>query len=110
LQNDKSGASVQRLTPLLVSQILKAVQQHKDDSFSVDGQELNQITVVGTIKSVTKLSTNLTIVLADATGEVDVRQWLDTDDANADRYRAGMMIRVIGKGVVVWGVAKFGFI
>lgn len=96
---------MQRLTPLLVSQIVKAVQQTKDDSFTVDGQELNQVTVVGTIKSVTKLSTNLTIVLADSTGEVDVRQWLDADDANADRFREGMMIRVIGNvGGASWSL------
>ena len=87
---------MQRLTPLLVSQIVKAVQQHKDDSFQVDGQELNQVSVVGTIKHVAKLATNLTIVLVDSTGEVDVRQWLDNDDANADKFRQGQMVRVIG--------------
>lgn len=97
LPQEKSGASVQRLTPLLVSQIVKAVQQHKDDSFQVDGQELNQVSVVGTIKHVAKLATNLTIVLADSTGEVDVRQWLDNDDGNADKFRQGQMVRVIGK-------------
>lgn len=54
------------------------------------------MSVVGTIKSVTKLATNLTIVLADSTGEVDVRQWLDNDDLNADKFRAGQRVRVIG--------------
>lgn len=57
------------------------------------------MSVVGTIKSVTKLATNLTIVLADSTGEVDVRQWLDNDDVNADKFRAGQIVRVIGTGL-----------
>ena len=80
----------------MVSQIVNAVQKHKDDAFQIDNQELNQITIVGTIKSVQKLSTNLTLVIADATGEVDVRQWLDGDDPSSDMWKQGMVVRVIG--------------
>lgn len=72
-----------------------AVQQHKDDAFSVDGHELNQVSVVGTVKSVTKLSTNITLVISDNTGEVDVRQWLDSGDNQQD-FHQGMSIKVVG--------------
>ncbi len=93
---EKSGASAQRLTPLTVSQVLGAVQQHKDDAFSVDGHELSQVSVVGTIKSVAKLSTNITLVIGDATGDVDVRQWLDSGDGGQQDYHQGMTIKVVG--------------
>jgi hypothetical protein len=79
LLQDKSGSSAQRLTPVTIAQVNAAKQQHKDDAFSVDGQELNQVpipillflvtsnlfqvSVVGTIKSVAKLSTNITLVV-----------------------------------------------
>jgi replication factor A2 len=61
----------------------------------VDNHELNQVSIVGTIKSVAKLSTNITLVVTDNTGEVDVRQWLDAADAQQD-FQAGMRIKIIG--------------
>jgi hypothetical protein len=73
--------------------VLGAQQQHKDDAFSVDSHELSQVSVVGTVKSVTKLSTNITLVIHDATGEVDVRQWLDAGDSQQD-FHQGMTIKV----------------
>lgn len=72
-----------------------AVQEHSDDSFSCDNQELSQVSVMGTIKSVSKLSTNITLVVADETGEVEVRQWLDTGDLQQD-FHQGMRIKIIG--------------
>jgi hypothetical protein len=90
---EKSGASAQKLTPLTITQVLGAQQQHKDDAFSVDSHELSQVSVVGTVKSVTKLSTNITLVIHDATGEVDVRQWLDAGDSQQD-FHQGMTIKV----------------
>jgi RecG-like helicase len=83
------------LTPLTIAQINTAVQEHKDDAFQVDNHELNQVSIVGTIKSVAKLSTNITLVVTDNTGEVDVRQWLDAADAQQD-FQAGMRIKIIG--------------
>ena len=42
-QDEKSGSASQKLTPLVISQILGTQQQHKDDAFHVDGHELNQV-------------------------------------------------------------------
>ena len=92
---DKSGASAQRLTPVTIAQVNAAKQQHKDDAFSVDGQELNQVSVVGTIKSVAKLSTNITLVVQDATGTIDVRQWLDSGEGQTD-FVPDMRIKIVG--------------
>mgnify|MGYP002223813746 CR=1 FL=1 len=92
---EKSGASAQRLTPLTVGQVLGAVQQHKDDAFSVDGRELSQVAVVGTVRSAAKLSTNVTLVVYDSTGEVEVRQWLDAGESQQEII-SGMRIRVVG--------------
>ncbi len=87
-----------------------AVQQHKDDAFSVDGHELSQVSVVGTVKSVTKLSTNITLVIYDSTGEVDVRQWLDAGDNQQD-FHQGMTIKVRGcRAIDLVSLIEFRFL
>ena len=61
----------------------------------MDNNELSQVSIVGVIKKTAKLSTNITLTVADETGEIDVRQWLNAGEQQQD-FLENMRVKVIG--------------
>jgi len=98
----RSGGGYQTMTPVTIKQLFNAVQAVPDDVFKVDGHDLNQITVVGSVLSVSLQSTNYSLLVDDGTGKMDVRIWIDTED-NSDyaqkkraAWKEGIYVRAIG--------------
>lgn len=79
----KGRARASQIVPCTVSQIMCAV--HAEDVFRVGDVEVNQITLVGMIRTVDKSMTNIQYKVDDMTGApMDVKQWVDTEDPNVD--------------------------
>jgi len=98
----RSGGGYQTMTPVTIKQLYNAVQAVPDDVFKVDGHDLNQVTIVGSVLSISLQSTNYSLLVDDGTGKMDVRIWIDTED-NSDyaqkkraAWKEGIYIRAIG--------------
>jgi replication factor A2 len=98
----RSGAGNQSLTPVTIKQLNSATQAHTDDVFKVDNHELNQVTIVGQILTITNLATNVNFQVDDGTGKIEVRIWLDSEDKNdfqaqqKAEWREGIYVRIVG--------------
>eukprot|EP00128_Syssomonas_multiformis_P012013 Colp12_sorted_trinity150504_noHs@27906 len=91
----------QSLTPVTIRQLLSASKDNPDDSFKVDGREIAQVTFVGIIRKVAEQTTNLTYLIEDGTGGIDVKLWIDSDDSEAQaqkraEWQEGVYVRVTG--------------
>lgn len=94
--------AAQTLTPVTIKQLYEAKQSHPDDAFTLDGKELNQISIIGVILSVSEQSTNLNFEVDDGTGKIEVRVWLDSDYSNEwirkrrEKWCERTYVRVVG--------------
>jgi len=102
-KGSRTGPYNQSLIPVTIKQLLSASQDHPDGTgFKLDGRELNQITIVGVILSVTKKDTNVQFKLSDSSGVIEVRIWMDSSDNNdvialkEKDWKEGAYVRVIG--------------
>ncbi|EST05606.1 Replication protein A, C-terminal [Kalmanozyma brasiliensis GHG001] len=101
-QNDSPSGKRQgnnTLRPVTIRQILKAEQPHPDADFTLDGTELGQLTFVAVVRNISKNATNVAYSVEDGTGQIEVRQWLDSsgDDTNkASDIRQNVYVRVLG--------------
>jgi len=71
----------QTLRAVTVKQLFEATSQAIDDQYVVDGEELNNVTIVGRIVSSGEAATCLSFKIDDGTGLVDVRYWIDREDS-----------------------------
>ncbi len=65
----------QSLIPLSIKQLNTA--SHDDDTFRVDGAELNVVKLMGVVDSVMEHETNFTFKLNDGSGVIECKQWID---------------------------------
>ena len=72
------------IRPVTVKQALDALQPHPDADFKIDGDNISQITFVGQIRSIATQTTNITYKVDDGTGIIEVKQWVDGEQANQD--------------------------
>ena len=90
------------LIPTTINQLKNApANPAGDNGYTIDGRELNQITIVGMILSADEQTTNLQYTLDDGTDQIVVKMWVDQeqDDAFAERraqWKEGAIVRVIG--------------
>ena len=76
----KSRAQAQHIVPCTISQLLSATLV--DEVFRIGNVEISQVTIVRIIRNAEKAATNIVYKIDDMTAApVDVRQWVDTDDA-----------------------------
>ncbi|KKY24559.1 putative replication factor-a protein [Phaeomoniella chlamydospora] len=80
----KGGYGKDTLRPVTIKQILDAQQPHPDADFKIDGEGISQVTFVGQIRNISTQATNITYKVDDGTGTIEVKQWIDTDNANTD--------------------------
>ncbi|XP_019948319.1 replication protein A 32 kDa subunit isoform X2 [Paralichthys olivaceus] len=79
----KGRTRANQIIPCTVSQLMSASQA--DESFRVGDVEVAQVTFVGVIRSTDKSMTNIQYKVDDMTGApMDVKQWVDTEDAGVD--------------------------
>ncbi|XP_078094313.1 replication protein A 32 kDa subunit [Mustelus asterias] len=93
----KTRSRAQQIVPCTVSQLMSASQI--DEIFRVGEVELSQVTVVGMIKDAEKAPTNILYKLDDMTAApLDVRQWVDTDEAGSENIVVppGSYVKVAG--------------
>lgn len=50
-----------------------------EQTFTIDGHELHQITIVGLIMSAEEQNTNLQFTIDDGTDDIVVKMWVDQD-------------------------------
>ncbi|XP_069751343.1 replication protein A 32 kDa subunit isoform X2 [Narcine bancroftii] len=93
----KTRSRTQQIVPCTVSQLISAIQT--EDIFRIGEVELSQVTVVGMIKDSEKAPTNILYKLDDMTAPpMDVRQWVDTDEAGSENIVVppGTYVKVAG--------------
>uniref|UniRef100_A0A8D1BFV7 Replication protein A 32 kDa subunit n=1 Tax=Sus scrofa TaxID=9823 RepID=A0A8D1BFV7_PIG len=79
----KSRARAQHIVPCTISQLLSATLV--DEVFKIGNVEISQVTIVGIIRHAEKAATNIVYKIDDMTAApMDVRQWVDTDDASGE--------------------------
>ncbi|KAM8790968.1 replication protein A 32 kDa subunit [Rhynchonycteris naso] len=79
----KSRARTQHIVPCTISQLLSATLV--DEVFRIGNVEISQVTIVGIIRHAEKAPTNIVYKIDDMTAApMDVRQWVDTDDASGE--------------------------
>ena len=79
----KSRAQAQHIVPCTISQLLSATLV--DEIFRIGNVEISQVTIVGIIRNAEKAATNIVYKIDDMTdAPMDVRQWVDTDDASSE--------------------------
>lgn len=93
----KSRTRAQQIVPCTVSQLLSATQT--DEIFKIGEVELSQVTIVGIVKHAEKAPTNILYKVDDMTSApMDVRQWVDTDEASCESIVVppGSYVKVAG--------------
>ncbi|KAL5038297.1 Replication factor A protein 2 [Batrachochytrium dendrobatidis] len=89
--NKKKGSGNQSLRPVTIKQLLAATQtqQTSDSPFTIDSQELTQVTLVGRLNSTTLQSTNCTYVIDDGTGlTIECKKFFDYNGADDEKVQA----------------------
>ncbi|WVQ96494.1 hypothetical protein IAU59_003599 [Kwoniella sp. CBS 9459] len=77
----------QTIRPVTIKQVLNANQVHPDADFQIDGQDISQILLVGSVHNSSASATNVSYEIGDGTGYIDVRLWLDSADDEAGKAK-----------------------
>lgn len=96
----KGGSQNAGLLPLTVKQISQAVQNASDESFYVDSVDVNNVTLVGMVFNKEERTTDVSFLLDDGTGRVEVKRWIDGQDTHEsmemNAMQNGVYVRVHG--------------
>ncbi|KAM7029427.1 replication protein A 32 kDa subunit [Acridotheres tristis] len=93
----KQRSRSQNIVPCTVSQLLAAEQV--DETFRICDVEISQVTIVGIVRHAEKAPTNILYKVDDMTAApMDVRQWVDTDEAGGENVviPPGTYVKVAG--------------
>lgn len=93
----KARSRAQQIVPCTVSQLLSATQS--DELFKIGEVELSQVIIVGIVRHAEKAPTNILYKVDDMTAApMDVRQWVDTDEASCENVVVppGSYVKVSG--------------
>ncbi|NWY06963.1 RFA2 protein, partial [Nothoprocta ornata] len=93
----KQRSRSQNIVPCTVSQLLAAEQA--DEAFRIGAADVAQVTVVGVVRHAEKAPTNILYKVDDMTAApMDVRQWVDTDEAGGENavVPPGTYVKVAG--------------
>ncbi|KAI0065399.1 replication protein A, subunit RPA32 [Artomyces pyxidatus] len=74
----RRDALSQSLRPLNVKQLVNATQAHADADWTVENNQIGQVTVVAQIVSIQNQTTNNVYVLDDGGGRIEARHWSDS--------------------------------
>lgn len=82
--NSQKPQMRQRITPVTIKQINEAVQLVPDGDWTIHNIELNMVSFVGVIRSITNNTLSITISLEDGTGGIEIRRWINSEDNSSD--------------------------
>ena len=94
-QGDKKNIN-NSLRPVTISQVHEATQNHPDADFKIDGVEVGPLTFCGRVVNISSAATNTTYKIEDATGTIEVKQWVDADRKHESPIKNDSNVRVIG--------------
>jgi replication factor A2 len=83
----------QSLVAVTIKQILTA--EHRDSKFKIDGKDVSQVTLVGVILTAEQQPTNITYLVDDGSGKVNVRMYVDME-TDAKMLEPNQYVRVVG--------------
>ncbi|WWC88544.1 uncharacterized protein L201_003455 [Kwoniella dendrophila CBS 6074] len=83
----KGKGGNQTIRPVTIKQILAAEQVHADADFVIDGVDVAQVLLVGSVHNSSSSATNVSYEIGDGTGYIDVRLWLDSADDEAGKAK-----------------------
>eukprot|EP00300_Choanocystis_sp_HF-7_P023827 c25213_g1_i1.p1 GENE.c25213_g1_i1~~c25213_g1_i1.p1 ORF type:complete len:283 (+),score=63.02 c25213_g1_i1:126-851(+) len=95
------GNRIESITPVTIRQIFNA-EHHADETFFIDGREVQQVTVVVLITRIMPQETKVLYTVDDGTGMLDVMKWIPTDaseeekEAQKTRFQEHTWVRVYG--------------
>ena len=87
----KGNRDKQSLIPTTIKQLKNAPGASAGEaSFTIDGHDLYQVTIVGLITQAEEQATNLQYTIDDGTGTIMIKMWIDADaNESFDERRAG---------------------
>ncbi|KAJ2784315.1 Replication factor A protein 2 [Coemansia javaensis] len=109
----RGGYKNQTLRPVTIKQLSEVPVATGDMPILVDGEEIKQVTFVGVVRNVSPMSVNVTYLVEDGTGKIDVRMWLNSSSegggSGGGEGKDHMLDPAIatGKYVRVYGELKF---
>lgn len=71
------------LRPVTIKQALDASQPYPEANYQIDGADAASICFVGQVRNISSQTTNITYKVDDGTGEIEVKQWVDTATADS---------------------------
>ncbi|XP_024123361.1 replication protein A 32 kDa subunit isoform X2 [Oryzias melastigma] len=97
LQDKRGKVRSAQIIPCTVSQLMSATPT--DEAYKVGEVNINQVTIVGIIRSTDKSTTFIQYMVDDMTcAPMDVKHWLDTEDpsVNSNALPPGTYVKVSG--------------
>ncbi|KAH3687899.1 hypothetical protein WICPIJ_001116 [Wickerhamomyces pijperi] len=73
-------------TPVTIKQILDSTQSVQEGEFTSHGLELNMVSCVGVIRTLTEVSTRLQASVEDGTGTITLTLWPKGNDENSYKF------------------------
>jgi len=81
----------QNVVPVQIQEILEA----PEEGFTVEGQEVGMVLVVGKVTDCEKATTKTTYRIQDESGEIEVIQWVE-EGSTLDEFAEGTNVKVFG--------------
>ncbi|XP_062165204.1 replication protein A 32 kDa subunit B [Alnus glutinosa] len=97
--SSSKNREIQSLLPLTVKQITEAFLSSDDKSnFTIDGVDVNNVTLVGMVCNRTGRITDVTFILDDGTGRIECNKWVQesVDSNEVEGILDGMYVRIHG--------------
>jgi len=88
---ESKGKRKQNVVPVEIKEILSA----PEEGFTVEGQEVGMVTIVGKVTDCEKATTKTTYRIQDESGEVEVIQWVE-EGQTLDEFAEGTNVKVFG--------------
>ena len=67
---------------MTIKQALDATQPYPEANYQIDGADTASICFVGQVRNISSQTTNVTYKIDDGTGEIEVKQWVDSATAD----------------------------
>lgn len=93
------GYADETLRPVTIKQLDDLEEAYPGADFIIDGHPITQVTIVGQVRAVNPQPTNITYKIDDGTGTIDVKKWVDADNADdsVPQYALDQYVRVWGR-------------
>ncbi|KAJ5667019.1 Nucleic acid-binding OB-fold [Penicillium longicatenatum] len=94
------GGDNKTLRPVTIKQINDATSPYPEAPFQVDNADVANVLFIGRVRNISKQSTNITYIVDDYSGRVEVKKWVDAASMDIDETKGdiqlGTYVRVLG--------------